>query len=134
MNTRHVYVKICWKCACNLQSGLWDLVTYISLWTSKWGVTKLTFRVTFMCWWVHCWCNITRCCPIYTCRTNTELSKIPIFDSITKTCNNICLVCDGVEFQCQLHSTTPWERKQLKLGLKWKIQQKGKVQFIKESN
>lgn len=51
----------------------------------------------------------------------TEISKIPIFGSITKTCNNMCLVRDGVEFQCKLHSTAPWVRKQLKIGLKWNI-------------
>ena len=97
---RQVYVKICWKCARNLQAGLWDLVTHIILWTSKWGVTKLTIGGTCMCWWVRCWCNITRSCPLYTCRTNRELSKRPIFGSITKTCINMCLVCDVVEFQC----------------------------------
>ena len=95
----HVYVKICWKCARNYQAGLWDLVTCTSLWTSKWGVTKLTFRGICGCWFWCWWCNITGC-PIYTCRTNSELSKMPIFDSITKTCNNICLGCGGVELQC----------------------------------
>ena len=96
----HVEVKICWKCACNLQAGLWDLVTHTSLWTSKWGVMKLTIGGICRCWWVCCWSNITRCCPIYTCRTNREISKRPFFGNITKTCNNMCLVCDGVEFQC----------------------------------
>ena len=96
----YVYIKICWKCACHHQGGLWDYGRHTSLWTSKWGVMKLTFREICMWWWVRCWCYMTRCCPINTCRTNTELFEKAIFDSITKTCNNICLVCDGVEFQC----------------------------------
>ena len=94
-----VYVKICWKCARNHQAGLWDLVTRTSLWTSKWGVTKLTVGRRCRCWWWCWWCNITRSCPIYTCRTNSELSEKPIFGSITKTFNNLCLACGGVEFQ-----------------------------------
>ena len=97
----HDYVKICWKCARNHQAGLWDFVTCTSLWTSQWGVAKLTFRGTCGCWcWCWCcWCSITRG-PIYICRMNSELSETPIFDSITKSCNNICLGCGGVELQC----------------------------------
>ena len=95
----HDYVKICWKCARNHQAGLWDFVTCTSLWTSQWGVAKLTFRGTCGCWCWCCWCSITRG-PIYICRMNSELSETPIFDSITKSCNNICLGCGGVELQC----------------------------------
>ena len=95
----HDYVKICWKCARNHQAGLWDFVTCTSLWTSQWSVAKLTFRGTCGCWCWCCWCSITRG-PIYICRMNSELSETPIFDSITKSCNNICLGCGGVELQC----------------------------------
>ena len=95
----HDYVKICWKCARNHQAGLWDFVTCTSLWTSQWGVAKLTFRGTCGCWCWCCWCSITKG-PIYICRMNSELSETPIFDSITKSCNNICLGCGGVELQC----------------------------------
>ena len=95
----HDYVKICWKCARNHQAGLWGFVTCTSLWTSQWGVAKLTFRGTCGCWCWYCWRSITRG-PIYICRMNSELSETPIFDSITKSCNNICLGCGGVELQC----------------------------------
>ena len=96
----HDYVKICWKCARNHQAGLWDFVTCTSLWTSQWGVAKLTFRGTCGCWcWCWCcWCSITKG-PIYICRMNSELSETPILDSITKSCNNICLGYGGAELQ-----------------------------------